>query len=218
MTNKAVNLMRHAEEKKTARLLAAKRRDSFPEQQRLAWSDTACQQVVDWLQQREGPMIGSIMIYIPFRSELDTTLLIEWCWRTGIKVIVPRCVMETHAMELYQLQAWDELVPGAYGIKEPNPLTVQRWNLAEQLPDIVFVPGLAFDAKGGRLGYGGGYYDRFHDVLQQASAEQGRRFPLWIGLGYEAQWVDQVPMDEHDAAVDAVITEQGVTRGRAAWI
>lgn len=168
--------------------------------------------------QREGPMIGSIMIYIPFRSELDTTLLIEWCWRTGIKVIVPRCVKESRAMELYLLQAWDELVPGAYGIKEPDPVTVKRWDLAEQLPDIVFVPGLAFDASGGRLGYGGGYYDRFHDLLKETAAEQGQRFPLWIGLGYEAQWIDHVPMDEHDAAVDAVITEQGVTRGRAAWI
>ncbi|AZN43973.1 5-formyltetrahydrofolate cyclo-ligase [Paenibacillus albus] len=210
--------MRHAEEKKAARLLAAKRRDSFPEQQRLAWSDTTCQQTVDWLQQRKEPMISSMMIYIPFRSELDTTLLIEWCWRNGISVIVPRCVKESHTMELYLLHAWDELVPGAYGIKEPDPATVKRWDLAVQLPDIVFVPGLAFDTRGGRLGYGGGYYDRFHDQLRLAAAEQGKQLPLWIGLGYEAQWADSVPMDEHDVAVDAVITEHGMTRGRAAWI
>ncbi|SEO62411.1 5-formyltetrahydrofolate cyclo-ligase [Paenibacillus sp. OV219] len=218
MTSKAVNRMRHAEEKKTARLLAAKRRDSFPEQQRLAWSDTACQQTVDWLQHLAGPMVSSVMIYIPFRSELDTTLLIEWCWRKGISVIVPRCVKENRAMELYLLQAWDELVPGAYGIREPDSTTVQRWDLAVQLPDVIFVPGLSFDTSGGRLGYGGGYYDRFHEVLSRISAEQKRKFPLWVGLGYEAQWVDSVPMDEHDAAVDAVITEHGVTRGRAGWI
>ncbi|SDX47512.1 5-formyltetrahydrofolate cyclo-ligase [Paenibacillus sp. CF384] len=203
-------------EKKTARLSAIKKRDGYPEQLRLAWSDTACQRVVEWLQARPGKAVRSVMVYVSFRSELDPTLLIEWCWRKGIDVVVPRCIQATRGMELYRLRAWDELMPGAYGIKEPDPQAAQRCE-SDFIPDIVFVPGLAFDKRGGRLGYGGGYYDRFHELMRGLAAASGRSMPEWIGLGYEAQWMKdeiRIPMDDHDAYVDAVITEHGLTRRR----
>ncbi|RAP73737.1 5-formyltetrahydrofolate cyclo-ligase [Paenibacillus montanisoli] len=209
--------MSQSVEKKAARQSAAKKRDSYPEPMRFAWSDTACQRAVEWLQERPGPTVRSVMIYVPFRSELDPTLLVEWCWRKGIEVAAPRCIQASRGMELYRLQAWDELTPGAYGIKEPDPAAAQRCE-PDWMPDIVFVPGLAFDKRGGRLGYGGGYYDRFHERLVKLAADSGRPMPEWIGLGYEAQWSDDpIPMDDHDAYVDAVITEHGLTRRSKAW-
>ncbi|MNI15577.1 5-formyltetrahydrofolate cyclo-ligase family protein [compost metagenome] len=77
------------------------------------------------------------------------------------------------------------------------------------VPDVVFVPGLAFDRQGGRLGYGKGYYDRL-----QASWKQDSGFalkpPVWIGLAFSQQLVPEVPMDGHDAYMDMLITEEGI--------
>ncbi len=178
----------------------------------MAWSDTACQKAVDWIREQGDSPIRSVMAYVPFRSELDTTLLIEWCWRTGVTVIMPRCIRSDRSMTLHVVRAWDELSPGAYGIREPHPESAERCPPAF-IPDVVFVPGLAFDRHGGRLGYGGGYYDRFHDRLKRLAGESGRAMPHWIGLGFETQAVAAVPMDEHDARMHAVITEEGYRGG-----
>ena len=95
-------------------------------------------------------------------------------------------------------QGLDELVPGAYGILEPDPNKAKRCD-ASFIPDVVIVPGLAFDLQGGRLGYGGGYYDRFNERLHQLAAYEDKQVPLWIGAGYESQllltcqWISMMP-------------------------
>lgn len=190
------------------------KRDGLPESSRMEGSDTVCQHALDWLRRRMelGVPVQNVMIYVSFRSELDTTLLIEWCWRMGMTVIVPRCIRADRSMELYAVRAWDELAPGAYGIREPDPAVAARFK-ASFVPDVVFVPGLSFDLKGGRLGYGGGYYDRFHERLSAAAGLTGSPMPSWVGLGFEAQLEERVPMDEHDVYVDGVITELGYRGG-----
>lgn len=155
----------------------------------------------------------SMMIYVPFRSELDTRPLVEWAWQEGIRVIVPRSIPENRSMELYEIRSWDELSPGAYGIMEPDPKRVSKYSAIP--PDVIWVPGLAFDRDGGRLGYGGGYYDRLsgaleHDSRPEEAEDRGK--PWWIGLGYEIQLVNRVPMDEHDRRLDGVITDKGYYR------
>ncbi|MBO7747395.1 5-formyltetrahydrofolate cyclo-ligase [Paenibacillus sp. MWE-103] len=206
--------MNRTELKQAARLAARELRDGLSENGRMAWADTVCQLAVDWIRRRNerGRPVSNVMAYVPFRSELDTTLLIEWCWRTGLQVVVPRVVRGDRSMELYTIEAWDELAPGAYGIREPDPATARRCK-ASYVPDVVFVPGLAFDRNGGRLGYGGGYYDRFRDRLEAQTRQAGDALPPWIALGYGAQLVDEVPMDAHDVRVDAVLTERGFTGG-----
>lgn len=180
----------------------------------MTWSDAVCQHAVEGLirRQERGAPVRSVMAYVPFRSELDTTLLIEWCWRRGLTVIVPRCTRSDRSMELYAIKAWDELMPGAYGIREPDPSAAERCKPGF-VPDIVFVPGIAFDRHGGRLGYGGGYYDRFRDRLSMLTRASGSAMPAWIGLGFETQLLAAVPMDVHDAFVDGIITEQGYAGG-----
>ncbi|UVI31163.1 5-formyltetrahydrofolate cyclo-ligase [Paenibacillus spongiae] len=195
------------ERKKQRRNAAAARRDSLPEQQRKTWSEAACEAAVSWL---EHHRTASFMVYVSFRTELDTSLLIEWGWQSGLNVIVPRCIPQDRSMELFAIRDWRELKPGAYGILEPDPTKAIRLDIDKEMPEAVFVPGLAFDRSGGRLGYGGGYYDRFRDRLAASAANAGGAFPPWIGLGYEAQWVEAVPMEIHDARVSAVITEQGI--------
>ncbi|MBB3112083.1 5-formyltetrahydrofolate cyclo-ligase [Paenibacillus phyllosphaerae] len=195
------------EMKQAARQEAAARREQLPELLRAELSERACMEAKAWLERQQAE---SFMIYADFRSELRTWPLIEWGIRHNKTVIVPRCLPQDRSMELYAINGRSDLAAGAYGIMEPNPASARRISLQEQLPDAVFVPGLAFDRDGGRLGYGGGYYDRFRDRMEEAAARLGRSLPPWIGLAYEAQWVDGIPMEAHDARVDGVITENGI--------
>lgn len=198
--------LKRASAKAALRKTMALRRDELSEEERAKRSKQACAFAADVMDRLH---LQSMMIYVPFRSELDSRPLIEWAWKQGIQVIVPRSLTQDRSMELYKLQAWDELVSGAYGISEPDPLRSQKWS--HPGPDIVWVPGLAFDRMGGRLGYGGGYYDRLSDRLNQGAQADARRIkkPLWVGIGYEVQVLEQVPMEEHDRVLDGLVTEQG---------
>lgn len=180
------------------------RRDSLSPEQRRRWSEAVCARAKEMLEKQAA---ASFMAYVSFRSELDLSGLIEWGWQTGKSVIVPRCIAADRSMTLYYLRSWDELTPGAYGIMEPNPEAAQPVEEG-YAPDVVFVPGLAFDRKGGRLGYGGGYYDRFSQKLRSASPSS--RNVCWFGAAYEAQLVEQVPCEGHDLAMQAILTENNV--------
>jgi len=151
---------------------------------------------------------SSVLAYIRLRSELDTSPLLEWCWSGGIAVAAPRCEPDGRTMTPYWIRGWDDLLPGAYGIREPNPATAVPCG-SDLIPDAVIVPGLAFDRGGGRLGYGAGYYDRYYDRLQSI-ARDGGGMPPWLGFGYESQLIEAVPTDGHDAFMDAVVTGSGV--------
>ncbi|MOA35167.1 5-formyltetrahydrofolate cyclo-ligase family protein [compost metagenome] len=76
------------------------------------------------------------------------------------------------------------------------------------MPEVVFVPGLAFDRQGGRLGYGGGYYDRFAARLsmQDGTAQQ----MLWLGAAFEKQLIAHVPLERHDLKMNGIVTELAV--------
>src|SRR5690606_38198881 len=138
--------------------------------------------------------------YIPFRSEINTWPLIEWCWSNHIQVLVPRCDIATHTMELYLLHSKDELIEGAYSIMEPNPLLIEK---STEMPSIVIVPGLAFTAKGERLGYGGGYYDRYYSTVKHLPIK-------WLGIGYDIQITDSLPMQDNDIWLTHVVTNRGI--------
>lgn len=181
-----------------------KKRNSLPSEQRKVWSESACAKAAILLERRSS---AAFMVYVSFRSELDLSSLIEWGWRTGRDVIAPRCIASERTMTLHYLRSWDDLMPGAYGIMEPNPDVTPPID-GGYAPDVVFVPGLAFDRQGGRLGYGGGYYDRFAEALL-SGADVGAR-TLWLGISYEAQLIAEVPLEEHDLKINGMITEQDI--------
>lgn len=193
-------------DKADVRKQMAQKRNSLSTEERKLKSEAACEKAMVLL---DNLSIKTFMVYIPFRSELDLSALIEWGWRTSRDLIVPRCVYEDRSMTLHLLRSWDELIPGAYGIMEPNPLLTPTINI-ELVPEIVFVPGLAFDKNGGRLGYGAGYYDRFATTLLERSVTDPALRTLWIGTAFEEQLIDKVPMEEHDLPLDGILTEQRV--------
>ncbi|MGO4111044.1 5-formyltetrahydrofolate cyclo-ligase [Paenibacillus sp. YAF4_2] len=172
-------------------------RDGIDEEERALRSAAACRNLSEWMKQHQ---VNSFMCYIPFRSELDTRYLIEWAWETGAEVSVPRCNPVDRSMTLYKLESWAKLSAGAYGIMEPDPSKCQPMPDL-YVPQLVVTPGLAFDLRGGRLGYGGGYYDRYAEGLRE------KRSVKWLGLAFEDQLVDEIPMQVHDKRMDGIVTE-----------
>lgn len=197
--------MKRVPAKQALRRIMSSRRDELSEEERIKRSKQACEIASEVMNQHDA---HSMMIYVPFRSELDSRSLVEWAWEHGVQVIVPRSMPQDRSMELYEFRKWDELIPGAYGILEPDPLRSKM--LLNEVPDIIWVPGLAFDRNGGRLGYGGGYYDRLADRLRQEAYDAAHhREPLWMGIGYEVQVLEHVPMEDHDMGLDGLVTDLG---------
>ncbi|MBP1930048.1 5-formyltetrahydrofolate cyclo-ligase [Ammoniphilus resinae] len=138
-----------------------------------------------------------IFTFIPFGSEVDLSPLIQ---ESGKKWLVPKTMVEQKRMDTYLFPGWDALTVGVYGIREPDPATAVPVDPKEI--ELVLVPGLAFDPKGGRLGYGGGYYDRF---LAQLS-----KVPLLAGICFSEQIVPNLPIEAHDIRMDYLISDKGI--------
>jgi 5-formyltetrahydrofolate cyclo-ligase len=144
---------------------------------------------------------STLFIYVNFRSELETLELIQLCLSKGKRVVVP--LVDASAVSMIPLQIKDpekDLVPGYYGIPEPDPQKSLR--IAAREIDAAIIPGSVFDINGGRLGYGGGYYDRF----LVNDAPQAKR----VGFAFEMQVIENVPVQPHDQPLDILITEKRI--------
>ncbi len=135
-------------------------------------------------------------VYLASQNEIDLTELIENLWDADVTVAVPSWDSERKTYMLSTYSNTTSLIKGAHGIDEPaeiNPIDPQ--DIA-----VWIVPGLAFTSKGSRLGYGGGWYDRY---LAMASTEA-----ISIGVGYDFQLVEDLPTDTHDKSLTTVITAE----------
>mgnify|MGYP003817025179 CR=1 FL=1 len=188
---------------------ALARRGALTETERQAKSAAICQHLVDLLPRlfHIGPnqttgAPPTVFTYIPFRHEVDITAALDWCWKQGIRVAAPRTEPDTRGMRLHRIQGLDDLEPGHYGIREPKPACPV---VRDDEIRIVLIPGAAFDPKGGRIGYGGGYYDRW--IAQRKRS--GENPPTIIAPCFETQLTGSIPMEPHDQRVDWLVTESG---------
>ena len=141
----------------------------------------------------------TLFVYVNFRSEVETLQLIQRCLEKDKRVVVPLVDSAQSTMIALQVTDLDEdLQPGYFDIPEPDPAKTSRVDGKEI--DVVVLPGSVFDIEGGRLGYGGGYYDRF----LANDAPQACR----IGLAFELQVVPTVPLEPHDQRLDYLVTEK----------
>ncbi len=191
-------------DKSVLRSELAARRNSLSLEEREWKSKAASNHAIAYMKQYA---LDRFMVYISFRSELDLSDLIEWGWQSGKEVIIPRCKESDRSMTLHRLTSWKELTAGAYGIMEPDASRSPQLEEGDW-PGVVFVPGLAFDLDGGRLGYGGGYYDRLAERVNSSVMPNHRL--SWIGTGFAAQLVEHVPAERHDVRMDAMLTEDGL--------
>ena len=143
----------------------------------------------------------TILFYASFRSEVDTTELLQNSILNNKTVVLPRVDMQNSSLKLYEIRAIEDLVPGCYGILEP--LVNDNNRVHDAGIDLMIIPGVAFDEQCNRLGYGKGYYDR---LLSHKNA-------LAVGLAYEEQIVAHIPADAHDIKMDKIITDKRVING-----
>lgn len=157
----------------------------------------------------------AIHCYLSFGEEIQTAPLFERCHQAGVLAYAPFLDQEAGVLGMAPWQPGDAVSTGAFGVPEPAIRTQGESGLP--LPDVVLVPGLAFDQLGNRLGYGKGYYDRFLARLtgsgndaRQTTASGNK--PVLIGLAYEFQVVDSIPRDPWDIPMDIIATECGIIR------
>lgn len=194
--------LRREMEMKRSALSPANRLDKSADICRLALNSVLHQFFAKSANEQSGDQAAPILFtYIPVRAEVDVTPIVEWCWEQGIGVAVPRVVSEERRFTLHLIRSFDDLQVGAYGIREPKAEVPVLASLDRV--KLMIVPGLAFDEQMGRLGYGGGYYDRFMEECQDQSGQE----PFKLALAYDIQLVPDVPMASHDLRVDAVVTE-----------
>lgn len=140
----------------------------------------------------------TVLLSLAFRSEYDTRPLFEAALASGKIVGAPRVNADSRMLEAYAVtDLTRDVAPGFRGIPEPLPHCAA---VALDTIDWVLVPGVAFDIRGYRIGYGGGYYDRLLPLLRDDAR--------CVAGAFELQLVEQVPSAPHDLAVDAIITER----------
>ncbi len=139
-----------------------------------------------------------LFCYIDCRNEAGTRAILQEAWRLGKTVAVPK-VESAGRMQFYEIHDFNGLTAGAYGVPEPTAAGTNRIIPKKTQQSLMILPGVAFDLQGGRIGYGGGFYDRFLG-----------RYPFLrkIALGYEMQIVEQIPTDAADIKLDWLLTEK----------
>ncbi len=134
----------------------------------------------------------TVLVFKAVRHELSVVSATNAALRAGKTVAFPR-VAPGNVLSLHEVSDWSQLTPGAYGIPEPAP---DAPLVTPMVVDVALVPGLGFTPVGGRLGQGGGFYDKLLPLLGGVS---------W-GVGFSAQLLEALPTESHDRPVDRVIT------------
>jgi len=138
---------------------------------------------------------GCLGCYVSRQNEVDTHNLIGMAIDQG-KIVGAPVSGEDGRMEHFSILSLSELLPGRFGILEPQ----STHPISELEFEMVVIPGIAYDRSGNRIGSGGGYYDRF---LSGISAFK-------VGLGFDFQMLEALPSESHDVVLDAVVTESGI--------
>jgi 5-formyltetrahydrofolate cyclo-ligase len=185
--------LQNLKEKQAFRLAIQEIRDLIPSEERKAKTQIIAEKFYTL---REYCEAANILIYYPFRSEIDTTLIMAKAITDGKRVILPR--VSGKVLELFYIRDINkDLKPGTFGIPEPDSGSCAPAKYTD--PDIVVVPGVGFDRHKNRLGYGGGFYDRLLPKLSKNIQK--------IALCFQVQIVDLLPAFAHDIRVDKVISE-----------
>ena len=156
----------------------------------------------------------AILSYVSYKSEVDTILLIEQALADGKAVFTPK--VAGREMEFWKITSLEDLQEGYKGIREPiQGISFLEWIKACEV--MMWMPGAAFDKDRHRIGYGGGFYDRY---LNRLAGNMGNAAETWnlagqvpfitAALAYSCQVLEQIPHEEHDRKPDLIITEQGI--------
>lgn len=144
----------------------------------------------------------NIMTYMSFKNEVDMALIIKDSINKEGKIYLPYVKKEGSIDEivLYEVSDIRHIKQGAFGNFEPDIKICKK--AKKTVLDLILVPGIGFDIKGGRIGFGKGYYDKFLKNLKGKT--------IMIGISFESQLVDLLPTEKHDIKMDYIITEERI--------
>lgn len=181
-------------DKKTIRKSVLELRQNIKDEERGVWDKSIFDLLVNSKIYKDAK---SIFIYVSCKDEVDTKKVIKYSLNNGKSVYVPKTYIHEKVMTAMKINSLDELIVDNYGILEPK--FVDKNNIGIYF-DIIIMPGLAFDKIGNRIGYGGGYYDKYISKLNYQV--------LKIALAYDFQILDNIEVEDHDIRVDYIITNK----------
>jgi len=147
----------------------------------------------------------SILLYVSFRSEVDTRRYLDDVIKLNKKLVLPAVDSKHRKLNLYEVRDISELEPGYMGILEPRAIDGMSVTLKDI--DLVIIPGTGFDRNGNRLGYGGGYYDKLLSYESKQLSGVDKHITT-IALAFEEQVGDDIPAEPHDINVDMIVTDK----------
>ena len=190
-------------------------RDAIPAEDRARYDASIRESVMGTEEYREA---DAVLAYVSYKSEVDTTALIQQALADGKHVFAPK--VSGDEMEFWQISSLEDLREGYRGILEPEQsISFTDW-ISKHIGSkvMMWMPGAAFDKERHRIGYGGGFYDRYLNRLLQRleqtnSEDQARaQFGCFIlttaALAYSCQVLERIPYEEHDVRPDMLVTEQ----------
>jgi len=184
------------EQKHDLRKLIQDKRNNIPVKERIDKSIKAAEKFFLTKDYKEA---SNILLYFPFRSEIDTTIIIKKALLDHKKIILPRVCHEK--LDLYFIEDYENpLKKSSYGIMEPVPELCKPAKISDI--DLAIVPGVCFDKHFNRLGYGGGFYDKLLPLLNNNVKI--------IALCFEMQLLPEVPTSDYDIKVNEIITESNI--------
>lgn len=183
--------------KKTLRGVMKKRRLAVTETDAKSQSAACVNKLMELIEQLPENT-GTIALYMPANREVDVADMILLCRQQNRTVVVPR--VDGDAMEFYEIQDFDDCEKGHFGIWEPKQ---DCRKISGEDISLMIVPGVAFDPTGHRLGYGGGFYDRYLE-----------RYPdiIKIAVAYDLQITEELPSEDHDVRMDYIVTPTRLMR------
>lgn len=185
-------------EKREFRKNAISNRNALNEEDRKKWSVQISEKVLDLVKTNN---VRQVLIYVSYGSEVDTFGIMERLWKENVDVYCPKVAdAQAKRMEFYKISSREDLVAGFKGILEPVDCSKAREYVESLEPGaMIIVPGCSFDKVGYRMGYGGGFYDRYLGTHPEL---------IKVGVCFKAQICESVPTDEHDVKMDYVIWEE----------
>jgi 5-formyltetrahydrofolate cyclo-ligase len=191
------------EEKRALRRAMAEERDRLPADRRELMAAQAKEHFLELPEVRNAHAVAG---FVSTRSEIDTAPLLDELRRRGLDVVLPRVStgLIPPRLRFHRVERKADLVFGIYGLLEPG---LDCPEVAAHTVDVFIVPGLAFDRRGARVGYGGGYYDELAAYVKAHPDATAARF---IGLAFDFQLVDTCPSGEWDVPLDRIVTNERV--------
>lgn len=184
-------------DKKTLRKEILQKRATLSTENILEYSDIIESKLYETDSYKEAK---TIMSFISFSDEIHTHEIIKGSIKLGKSIVVPVTIPKTREMKVSQVLDFSELEIGYYNILTPKKEFIRF--VDPNTIDLILVPGVVFARNGYRVGYGGGYYDRFFSKLNKEVKK--------IGLAFDLQIVDKVPTDSFDIPIDLIITEKEI--------